>query len=98
MNAKYISASLVTVTRIFGLPIPLCVDLISCACTTTSTKTATSEGTVGRVNSGSWGIKKSDEIPTKGKTEGHLNGCEALSSCGKTHAIRVQREPREICH
>ena len=51
MTTKYIPASLVTASRILGIPTPGCDDLTSCVCTVTSTKTAMSKGTGGRFNS-----------------------------------------------
>ena len=67
---KYISASLLTVSRMLGTFTPRYVDLMRRICTTTKTKTAMSMRTGSLRNRGG---RKSDGIHTKGKREGHLN-------------------------
>lgn len=84
---KYISASLVTVSRILDPPIPRYVDLRIRVCTTTRAKTARSVGSVRWAQWKEWRVKEDDEMPTKGKTERHLNDRENLFDFGKTHMI-----------
>jgi hypothetical protein len=75
MIAKYISASLLTVSRILGAFIPRYVDLMTCVCTMTITKTARSKGRDRWFNWRNWGIRKSDDMLTKGERDDHLNDC-----------------------
>lgn len=50
IKAKYVTASLVTVPRIFEVFVPWCVDTMSCVCIRTNTRTKTSMGTDGWFN------------------------------------------------
>jgi hypothetical protein len=83
MIAKYILASLLTVSRTFGTFTPWCVDLMSCVCTTTIAKTAMSKGTGRRFNRRNERIRKSDEMLTKGEREGRQNDCQGSLAFGK---------------
>ena len=91
--AKYISASLPTVSRMLGTFIPRFVDFMSRIFVRIITKTAMSEA--GELEErGCRGVG----IHTKGKSEAHLNECTGLYDAGRTHVIHTQTKRRRIWH
>lgn len=92
MTAKYPAVSLLTVLRIVGTFTPGCINLISRACMMTSTKTVAS------VRTGGWFSLRdeegSDEMLTKGKSEGSLSEDQVFLNNNKTYMIRLQRNIR----
>ena len=95
--AKYISAYLVTVLRIFGLFISWCFDAMSRACTRTNTKIIRSYGADRWINSRNGDIKKGCGMFTKEEREGYLEGCNGFGGIGKTQVIRIQRNIKHLC-
>lgn len=80
MTAKYITASLLTVSRMLGTP--GCTDFMSGVCTITSTKTTISKGRDEWFNSK--GIEEKDEMLAKSKSEGYLSDYPESSGASKT--------------
>jgi len=80
ITAKYIFVSLATVLRMFDVFIPWYVDVKSCVCMRTNTKTATSKGTDRWLNSRNGKIRKSGGALTKGEGEGNLKDCNVLGN------------------
>ena len=94
MTAKYITASVLSVRKIFGpLRIPRWNGLKICVCTTTSTKTTMSKGTGRELGSRNGWIRGSKNL-TKEQREGDQNGYPTFSSIVTTHLIRFQRNRR----
>jgi len=95
ITAKYISASLVTVSRMFDPFIPwrLAVNRV---CTRTDTKTTTSEGADRWFNSRSGEMRKIGRVLTKEEREGILNEWKGFvdGSVDETYVIRIQRDVR----
>jgi len=93
--AKYIPASLVTVSRMFDAFTPWRLAM-SRVCTRTDTRTTMSEGTDMWFNLRNGKMRRSDRVLTKEEREGTLNEWKGFVN-GKrdeTHVIRIQRDLR----
>ena len=94
MTVKYIIASLLSVRKTFGPLIPRCIRLNICACITTKTKTAMSEGADRVFGSRNGWIRKSDKTLTKDERERYLSNYPTSFSVVTTQAIQSQRTHR----
>ena len=84
MSAKYILASLLTVSRMLGRSIPRFIDFVIWFCITVKAKTVISVGGNGQVSDRKeWRIWEE-------KGEEKLNNHEGLLNVGNTQAIRIQ--------
>ena len=95
MTVKYITASLLSVRRIFGpLRISRSIGLKICACTTTNTKTAMSKGAGREFCSRNVRIRKNDKLLTKDEIEGCLGDYPSPPSVriARTQLIQTQRD------
>ena len=61
----------------------------------TNAKTAMSKEACGWFNSGNGGIRKSDEIPTKDKSERHFSRYRGTPNIDETQMVRIQRNRRQ---
>ena len=84
MSAKYIPASLLTVSRMLDRAIPRFIDFVILFCIIARAKTATSVGAVRWVIEEWRAWEVCEEIPTEDKREGQLNNHESLLNVGKT--------------
>jgi hypothetical protein len=92
MTTKYITASLVIVSRMLETFIPRFLDLSIRVCTSTRTKTATSTGTDGALNRrNSAAIRGNGNILAKGERQGHLDDWDSCLNARKTYVIQGQR-------
>lgn len=95
MTVKYITASQLSVRRMFGpLRIPRCIGLKIYACTMTSTTTTMSTGAEKKFGSRNERIITGDKILTKDETEGYLSNYPTPFSAVGTYLIPFQRNCR----
>ena len=84
ITAKYIPASLVTVSRIFDLLIPWRLNAMNCVCMRTNARTRTSKGTDRGLSSRNGEIRKSGGMVTKEERENHPKHRYGFYGLGKT--------------